>query len=357
MFTKNVKINGAVYGYHEVIEITHAKDRATAIRIRSYANNPNYGVSCSIEQVINLPFDDTMTFSDAEDIAMERPEFDEYIDPEQSLLEELAPTLTDEQAATVPDIYPEWRATESYSVGDRVRYSNGFYKCVTAHDAQADWNPSAASSLWAAIIDATVLPIGEYPLWQQPESTNPYMTGDIVTFGGQLWTSVIDNNVWAPGIYGWDIYQEEQPEPGPDEPTAIPEWAQPDSTNPYMSGDKVRHNGSIWQSNVDNNVWEPGVYGWDFMEEDPDFEPENSQGDDSGNEPVNPSDGGDEPIDEPTTEPEEDAIPEWAQPDSTNPYMMGDLVTFQGSVYESLIDNNIWSPSDYPQGWSGPLVD
>lgn len=39
-------------------------------------------------------------------------------------------------------------------------------------------------------------------------------------------------------------------------------WAQPGSTNPYMLGDKVRHNGKIWMSTIDNNVWEPGVYGW-----------------------------------------------------------------------------------------------
>lgn len=42
---------------------------------------------------------------------------------------------------------------------------------------------------------------------------------------------------------------------------------------------------------------------------------------------------------------------EWVQPDSTNGYMIGDRVIFEGSVYESIIDNNIWSPSAYPNGW------
>jgi C-terminal processing protease CtpA/Prc len=27
-------------------------------------------------------------------------------------------------------------------------------------------------------------------------------------------------------------------------------------------GDKVTHNGKVWESIVDNNSWEPGVYGW-----------------------------------------------------------------------------------------------
>lgn len=41
----------------------------------------------------------------------------------------------------------------------------------------------------------------------------------------------------------------------------------------------------------------------------------------------------------------------WQQPASTNPYMIGDRVTYKGKVYESLIDNNVWAPDAYPQGW------
>lgn len=44
-------------------------------------------------------------------------------------------------------------------------------------------------------------------------------------------------------------------------------------------------------------------------------------------------------------------IPEWEQPSSTNPYMKGDKVRYNCKVYESLIDNNVWSPDGYPQGW------
>jgi hypothetical protein len=32
-------------------------------------------------------------------------------------------------------------------------------------------------------------------------------------------------------------------------------------------------------------------------------------------------------------------------------YMTGDMVRFEGDVYRSLIDNNSWSPTAYPQGW------
>ena len=50
--------------------------------------------------------------------------------------------------------------------------------------------------------------------------------------------------------------------------------------------------------------------------------------------------------------PDEDAIPEWEQPESTNAYMVGDKVSFEGHIYESAINNNIWSPSAYPAGWT-----
>lgn len=49
--------------------------------------------------------------------------------------------------------------------------------------------------------------------------------------------------------------------------------------------------------------------------------------------------------------PDETVIPEWEQPDSTNAYMIGDKVTFNGHVYESAINNNVWSPESYPAGW------
>ena len=50
--------------------------------------------------------------------------------------------------------------------------------------------------------------------------------------------------------------------------------------------------------------------------------------------------------------PDPEVIPEWEQPDSTNAYMIGDKVMFDGHIYESVIDNNIWSPAAYPAGWN-----
>lgn len=50
-------------------------------------------------------------------------------------------------------------------------------------------------------------------------------------------------------------------------------------------------------------------------------------------------------------------IGEWQQPGATNPYNTGDKVLFEGKVYESLIDGNVWSPADYPQSWQDVTED
>ena len=113
--------------------------------------------------------------------------------------------LTDEQALHAVAIYPLWRSDGEYQKDDRVRYNNVLYKCLTAHTAQPSWTPTDAPSLWAKVL---VSDTGAPLPWEQPESTNPYMKGDKVTHNGQTWVSTIDNNVWEPGVYGWEVVEE-----------------------------------------------------------------------------------------------------------------------------------------------------
>lgn len=44
---------------------------------------------------------------------------------------------------------------------------------------------------------------------------------------------------------------------------------------------------------------------------------------------------------------------------STSPYGEGDCCTEGGHVYRSTMKNNVWAPSEYPQGWEdlGPVSD
>lgn len=48
----------------------------------------------------------------------------------------------------------------------------------------------------------------------------------------------------------------------------------------------------------------------------------------------------------------EDGYPEWSQPvGASDAYMKDDIVSYNGALYISLIDNNVWSPDVYPAGW------
>ena len=110
-------------------------------------------------------------------------------------------TLTDEQALEVPTFFPGWvKDGYPYTTGQRISYGGILYKCLTDHTSQSDWAPDVAPSLWAKLLTD---PDGEALPWEQPGSTNPYAKGDKATHNGKTWQSTVDNNVWEPGIYGW----------------------------------------------------------------------------------------------------------------------------------------------------------
>lgn len=112
-----------------------------------------------------------------------------------------AESLGDEQALEVAALFPEWKVGQSYAVGDRVRFSGTLYRCLQAHTALAEWEPTSAPSLWAEVLPGQDgnEPDDGYAEWTQPGSTNGYSTGDRVTHGGHLWESLVDSNVDEPG--------------------------------------------------------------------------------------------------------------------------------------------------------------
>ena len=122
-------------------------------------------------------------------------------------LKKIRGLAADPVAIAVPRIYPHWSGEGvQYFLGDRVLFEDELYKVLIAHTSQFDWNPVDAPSLFARIltdeVNGNILP------WIQPDSTNPYMTGDQVTHNGYIWVSTVDNNVWEPGVYGWEQGEE-----------------------------------------------------------------------------------------------------------------------------------------------------
>ena len=106
--------------------------------------------------------------------------------------------------------------------------------------------------------------------WVQPTGAHDaYPAEWVVSHGGKMWESLIPANVWEPGVSGWReqvAVVEPDPDADPDVPPAppvYPDWVQPAGAHDaYSKGFQVAHEASNWVSDVDGNVWEPGVYGW-----------------------------------------------------------------------------------------------
>lgn len=114
----------------------------------------------------------------------------------------LRESLEDSVAANYANLYSTWVADKAYEANERISYNGVVYKVLMAHTSQADWTPYVAHSLYAKVL--TSANPNEVLAWEQPDSTNPYMTGDKVYHNEKTWISNCDNNVWEPGVYGWD---------------------------------------------------------------------------------------------------------------------------------------------------------
>lgn len=126
-------------------------------------------------------------------------------------LQMFAKSLSEDEAIEVATIYDEWKVGKTYAVGDYLTYGeNGvgdpqLYKVAQAHTSQADWTPDIVRSLYTPI----GLDDNGFPIWSQPTgSHDAYNKGDIVDFGGTLYKSLIDGNVYSPEAYpnGWEVY-------------------------------------------------------------------------------------------------------------------------------------------------------
>lgn len=113
----------------------------------------------------------------------------------------------------VPSIYPVYAVGKAYKTKDVFSYGVNsvgdpqLYQVLQDHTSAAEWTPDTAVSLYKAI---GVTESG-YPEWVQPlGATDAYNKGDIVSYNGTLYVSVIDANTWSPDAYpaGWEVYSE-----------------------------------------------------------------------------------------------------------------------------------------------------
>ena len=113
--------------------------------------------------------------------------------------------IDDVTASEHRDLFIQWISGVDYNVGDLRLFGEGedqkLYRCVQAHTSQEGWEPNVAVSLWSATSD----PTEEWPQWSQPIGAHDvYAVGAKVSHNDLHWVSIVDNNVWEPGSYGWE---------------------------------------------------------------------------------------------------------------------------------------------------------
>ena len=110
-------------------------------------------------------------------------------------------TVDDQTALAGIDLYPVWAVGIAVAKDSRYQYNGKLYKCVQAHTTQADWTPDITPALWV------IVSLEEWPEWIQPTGAHDaYAKGDKVTHNSKKWISDVDANVWEPGVYGWTEY-------------------------------------------------------------------------------------------------------------------------------------------------------
>lgn len=135
----------------------------------------------------------------------------------RDLIEKVINGLNDTDAVTGTTLFPLWTdllaegymfTTDDVTNGFRCQYNGVLYKVLQSHTIQESWNPADSPSLFAQVLvpDEDVV-----PEWVQPDSTNGYSTGDKVTHNGVVYESLVDNNVWEPGVSGteslWSVVE------------------------------------------------------------------------------------------------------------------------------------------------------
>lgn len=109
--------------------------------------------------------------------------------------------LDDETIAEHPAFFPEWDENWTGKSGTILQKDGTLYRAI--HDVGVGQNsdPTETPSMWTRIGAADA----EYPEWSQPLGAHDaYALGATVLYNGKKYISKSENNVWEPGVYGWE---------------------------------------------------------------------------------------------------------------------------------------------------------
>lgn len=182
--------NGVPLSYHRIVSLTTVVNQQCVIEVASY-------VSQDAREQEQAAIADPETGCD---VYVSTQLISVDYDPEMSVTKAYTLLKGMEEYKDATDVIDNWAVGVAYYTDDLRMHGGKRYRCLQSHTSQADWAPDLAPALWVEERDPDIV----YG-WVQPDSTNPYMTGDRVTYGGTVYESVIDNNVWSPADYpaGW----------------------------------------------------------------------------------------------------------------------------------------------------------
>lgn len=102
----------------------------------------------------------------------------------------------------IASLFPSWETGTVYAPMQIVRFENELFQIMQGHTSQSDWTPSTVPALYKKIGFTE----DGVTIWVQPQGAHDaYQMADVVSFDGQIWESTANNNVWQPGVYGWII--------------------------------------------------------------------------------------------------------------------------------------------------------
>ena len=130
------------------------------------------------------------------------------VESERLVMETFKSVPDEELVDTNPNLFPFWERLamgKRFEINERVQaFIDGeavLMRVVQAHNKQADWHPSLVPALFTRVAFE-----GEILDWVQPlGSEDAYQIGDKVNHNGQVWESNTANNVWEPGVFGWIV--------------------------------------------------------------------------------------------------------------------------------------------------------
>lgn len=103
------------------------------------------------------------------------------------------------------ELFPEWNEHWTGKSGSIVRLGEILYRAIHDVGAGQNTNPAETPAMWTCLGEAGA----EFPTWSQPIGVHDaYAQGDKVTFEDKHYVSEIDGNVWQPGVYGWAEMEE-----------------------------------------------------------------------------------------------------------------------------------------------------